>query len=257
MHCWRAFNPKPIPDHSRRGGKSIKFCYIGGRARRQSEPSGKRSSTAVFFNVQRSFSLIALETRSQRINREITAPEVRLVAENGDQLAIKSVVEALRLAEESNVDLVEIAPLAVPPVCKLMDYGKFRYREQKKAHEAKLKQKQIQVKEIKFRPGTDEGDYKIKLGKLIQFLEEGDKAKVTLRFRGREMAHKEFGERLLERVRKDLDAVGLVEQFPKLEGRQMVMVLAPKKKGPPEKKPAAAKPKAEPKKAPSAKPAAA
>jgi translation initiation factor IF-3 len=125
---------------------------------------------------------------------------------------------------------VEIAPLANPPVCKLMDYGKFRYREQKKAHEAKLKQKQIQVKEIKFRPGTDEGDYKIKLGKLIQFLEEGDKAKVTLRFRGREMAHKEFGERLLQRVQKDLDAVGLVEQFPRLEGRQMVMVLAPKKK---------------------------
>ena len=165
---------------------------------------------------------------------------MRLVAENGDQLGIKPVLEALRLAEESNVDLVEIAPLANPPVCKLMDYGKFRYREQKKAHEAKLKQKQIQVKEIKFRPGTDEGDYKIKLGKLIQFLEAGDKAKVTLRFRGREMAHKEFGERLLERVRKDLDAVGVVEQFPKLEGRQMVMVLAPKRKGP---VPKAAKPK--------------
>jgi len=157
---------------------------------------------------------------------------VRLVADNGDQLGIKTVAEALRLAEEQNVDLVEIAPLANPPVCKLMDYGKFRYREQKKEHEAKRKQKQIQVKEIKFRPGTDEGDYKIKLNKLTQFLEEGDKAKVTLRFRGREMAHKEFGERLLERVRKDLDAVGLVEQFPKLEGRQMVMVLAPKKKGP-------------------------
>jgi translation initiation factor IF-3 len=183
---------------------------------------------------------------------------VRLVAENGDQLGIKPVSEALRLAEEANVDLVEIAPLANPPVCKLMDYGKFRYREQKKAHEAKLKQKQIQVKEIKFRPGTDEGDYKIKLGKLIQFLEEGDKAKVTLRFRGREMAHKEFGERLLQRVQKDLDAVGLVEQFPRLEGRQMVMVLAPKKKGPPVKEKArpAAKPKAEPKKA-AAKPAAA
>jgi len=168
---------------------------------------------------------------------------VRLVAENGDQLGIKTVAEALRLAEEANVDLVEIAPLANPPVCKLMDYGKFRYREQKKAHEAKLKQKQIQVKEIKFRPGTDEGDYKIKLGKLIMFLEEGDKAKVTLRFRGREMAHKEFGERLLERVRKDLDAVGVVEQFPKLEGRQMVMVLAPKKKGPPAPKPKAAEAK--------------
>src|SRR5438034_2830492 len=215
-----------------------------------------RSSTANFFNALRSFSPIALDSRSQRINREITAPEVRLVAENGDQLGIKPVSEALRLAEEQNVDLVEIAPLANPPVCKLMDYGKFRYREQKKAHEAKLKQKQIQVKEIKFRPGTDEGDYKIKLGKLVQFLEEGDKAKVTLRFRGREMAHKEFGERLLERVRKDLDAVGLVEQFPKLEGRQMVMVLAPKKKAVPEKK-TAAKPKPESKKAPAAKPAAA
>jgi translation initiation factor IF-3 len=185
---------------------------------------------------------------------------VRLVAENGDQLGIKTTLEALRLAEEANVDLVEIAPLANPPVCKLMDYGKFRYREQKKAHEAKLKQKQIQVKEIKFRPGTDEGDYKIKLGKLIQFLEEGDKAKVTLRFRGREMAHKEFGERLLERVRKGLDAVGVVEQFPKLEGRQMVMVLAPKKKGPaaaPAPKPKAEK-SAEPKpKKVAAKPAAA
>ena len=174
---------------------------------------------------------------------------MRLVAENGDQLGIKTVNEALRLAEESNVDLVEIAPLAVPPVCKLMDYGKFRYREQKKEHEAKRKQKQIQVKEIKFRPGTDEGDYKIKLNKLIQFLEEGDKAKVTLRFRGREMAHKEFGERLLERVRKDLDAVGVVEQYPKLEGRQMVMVLAPKKKAPPVKE--------KPKKVAAAKPAAA
>jgi len=196
---------------------------------------------------------------------------VRLVAENGDQLGIKPVNEALRLAEESNVDLVEIAPLAVPPVCKLMDYGKFRYREQKKEHEAKRKQKQIQVKEIKFRPGTDEGDYKIKLQKLIDFLGEGDKAKVTLRFRGREMAHKEFGERLLDRVRKDLDAHGVVEQFPKLEGRQMVMVLAPKRKtaagalvkekpAAAKEKPAAAgaaKPKAEPKKASSAKPAAA
>jgi translation initiation factor IF-3 len=164
---------------------------------------------------------------------------VRLVGEQGEQLGIVAVAEALRMAEEKNVDLVEIAPLAVPPVCKLMDYGKFRYREQKKAHEAKLKQKQIQVKEIKFRPGTDEGDYKIKLGKLIEFLEGGDKAKVTLRFRGREMAHQEFGVRLLERVKADLEQVGLVEQFPKLEGRQMVMVLAPKKKGVPAK----AKPK--------------
>lgn len=159
------------------------------------------------------------------------------MAENGDQLGIVAVGDALKMAEEQNVDLVEIAPLAVPPVCKLMDYGKFRYREQKKAHEAKLKQKQIQVKEIKFRPNTDDGDYKIKVGKLVQFLEEGDKAKVTLRFRGREMAHQEFGVRLLERVRKDLEVHAIIEQFPRLEGRQMVMVLAPKKKAVPVKGP--------------------
>ena len=172
---------------------------------------------------------------------------MRLVAESGEQLGIVQVVQALRMAEEQSVDLVEIAPLARPPVCKLMDYGKFRYREQKKAHEAKLKQKQIQVKEIKFRPGTDEGDYQVKLGKLIAFLEAGDKTKVTLRFRGREMAHQEFGLRILERVKKDLDACGTVEQFPKLEGRQMVMVLAPKKKGPPPKaRKAAPKPAAKP-----------
>jgi translation initiation factor IF-3 len=167
---------------------------------------------------------------------------VRLVADNGDQLGIVPLVDAMRMAEEQEVDLVEIAPLAKPPVCKLMDYGKFRYREQKKAHEAKLKQKQIQVKEIKFRPRTDEGDYKIKLNKLVQFLEEGDKVKVTLRFRGREMAHQEFGFRVLERVKADLEPHGVVEQFPKMEGRQMVMVMAPKKKVIPSKakKPAAA-----------------
>ena len=161
------------------------------------------------------------------------------MGDDGEQHGIVPVREALRLAEEQDVDLVEIAPLAQPPVCKLMDYGKFKYREQKKAHEAKLKQKQIQVKEVKFRPRTEEGDYKIKLRNLIRFLEEGDKTKVTLRFRGREMAHQEFGIRLLERVKADLEEYGAVEQFPKLEGRQMVMVLAPKKSTP--KK--AAKPK--------------
>lgn len=135
----------------------------------------------------------------------------------------------MRLAEEKELDLVEIAPMAKPPVCKLMDYGKFKYREAKKAHEAKLKQKQIQVKEVKFRPGTDEGDYKIKLRNLIKFLEDGDKAKVTLRFRGREMAHQEFGQRLLQRVRDDLEEYGVVEQWPKMEGRQLIMVVAPKK----------------------------
>ncbi len=141
-----------------------------------------------------------------------------------------SIAAANRMAEEAELDLIEIAPQAKPPVCRLIDYGKFKYRESKKRHEAKLKQKQIQVKEVKFRPGTDEGDYQIKLRNLIRFLEEGDKAKVTLRFRGREMAHQEFGVRLLERVRTDLDPHGVVEQFPKMEGRQMVMVLSPKRK---------------------------
>ena len=140
------------------------------------------------------------------------------------------IADAMRRAEELEVDLVEIAPTAVPPVCKLMDFGKFKYREAKKAHEAKLKQKQIQVKEVKFRPGTDEGDYKIKLRNLIKFLEEGDKTKVTLRFRGREMAHQEFGHRLIERVKNDLVDYGTVEQYPKMEGRQLVMVLGPAKK---------------------------
>ncbi len=141
-----------------------------------------------------------------------------------------SLAAANKMAEEAEVDLVEIAPTAKPPVCRLMDYGKFKYQEAKKRHEAKLKQKQIQIKEVKFRPGTDEGDYQIKVRNLIRFLEEGDKAKVTLRFRGREMAHQEFGVKLLERVRTDLDPYAVVEQFPKMEGRQMIMMLAPKKK---------------------------
>jgi translation initiation factor IF-3 len=149
---------------------------------------------------------------------------------DNEPLGIVSFREAMRMAEEKEVDLVEIAPTAQPPVARLMDYGKFKYSEQKRAHEAKLKQKIIQVKEVKFRPGTDEGDYQVKLRNLIRFLEDGDKTKVTLRFRGREMAHQEFGIRLLERVRNDLENLGQVEQFPKLEGRQMIMVLAPKKK---------------------------
>lgn len=175
---------------------------------------------------------------------------MRVIGADGSQVGVISIVAANRLAEEAELDLVEIAPTANPPVCRVMDYGKFKYRESKKQHEARLKQKQIVVKEVKFRPGTDEGDYKIKLRNLTRFLEEGDKAKITLRFRGREMAHQEFGIRLLERVKGDLEAVAVVEQFPKMEGRQLVMVLAPKKKvvpvkGTPAKaaeKPAAAKP---------------
>jgi translation initiation factor IF-3 len=152
-----------------------------------------------------------------------------LVGEDGEQLGIVSLADARSRAEAAELDLVEIAPMAKPPVCRIMDYGKFKYREAKKQHEAKLKLKQIQVKEVKFRPGTDEGDYQIKLRNLIRFLSEGDKAKITLRFRGREMAHQEFGVRLLERIRGDLEPYSIVESFPRLEGRQMVMLLAPKK----------------------------
>ena len=134
------------------------------------------------------------------------------------------------MAEEADVDLVEIAPKAVPPVCRLMDYGKFRYQEQKKAQEAKAKQKAVQVKELKFRPATDENDFQTKLRSLIRFLNDGDKAKVTLRFRGREMAHQQFGTALMDRVKEELQDIAQVENQPKLEGRQMIMVLAPKKK---------------------------
>jgi len=155
---------------------------------------------------------------------------VRLVGEEGEQLGICSLEEALQKAGEAEIDLVEIAPQAEPPVCKLMDYGKFKYRESKKQHEAKLKQKQVQVKEVKFRPRTDEGDYQVKLRNLIRFLEDDDKVKVTLRFRGREVTHQELGLKLLRRVEADLAEYGMVEQFPRLEGRQMVMVLSPKKK---------------------------
>ncbi len=148
----------------------------------------------------------------------------------GEQLGIYRTSDALALAEENDVDLVEIAPTADPPVCRLMDYGKFKYQEQKRQQEARARQKVIQVKEVKFRPGTDEGDYQVKLRNLRRFIEEGDKAKVTLRFRGREMAHQDLGMRVLERVRDDLGELVQVEAMPKLEGRQMVMVLAPRKK---------------------------
>ncbi|MDR2016832.1 MAG: translation initiation factor IF-3 [Burkholderiales bacterium] len=171
---------------------------------------------------------MALE-KEQRINHEITAPEIRLIGIDGEQAGVVSLAKALAEAEAADLDLVEIAPLAKPPVCRIMDYGKFKYHEAKKQHEAKQKQKQIQIKEIKFRPGTDEGDYQIKMRNLMRFLGDGDKVKVTLRFRGREMAHQEFGIRLIDRIKEETESIATVEQYPKLEGRQMVMMLAPKK----------------------------
>jgi translation initiation factor IF-3 len=169
--------------------------------------------------------------RKHKLNREIMAPQVRLVGVEGEALGIVPTLDALRQAGELDVDLVEIAATADPPVCRLMDYGKFKYQEQKKAAEAKSKQKVIDVKEVKFRPGTDEGDYAIKMRNLRRFIsEDGDKGKVTLRFRGREITHQDIGMRLLERIRDELADVSVVEHMPKLEGRQMVMVLSPKRK---------------------------
>ena len=168
------------------------------------------------------------------------APEVRLNGPDNEPLGVVPIQEALRMAGELDVDLVEIVATATPPVCRLMEYGKFKYLEQKKAAEAKAKQTVIEIKEVKFRPGTDDGDYNIKMRNIRRFLDEGDKCKITLRFRGREITHQEIGMALLQRIRDDLGDLIVVEQFPKLEGRQMIMMIAPGRKKP------ASKPAAEP-----------
>lgn len=164
------------------------------------------------------------------MNDAIIARRVRVVGADGEKIGIVSLGEAKQMAYDASMDLVEISPNADPPVCKVMDYGKFIFEQNKKLQAAKKKQKQIQVKEIKFRPGTDEGDYQVKLRNLTKFLEEGNKTKITVRFRGREMAHREIGMDVLKRLEADLSELAIVEQFPKMEGRQMVMVMAPKKK---------------------------
>ena len=168
--------------------------------------------------------------KKHRLNDDITATEVRLIGVEGEQIGVVSIEEAKRTAEEATLDLVEIVPNGEPPVCRVMDYGKFLFELKKQKQAAKKKQKQVHIKEIKFRPGTGEGDYQVKLRNLIRFLQDGDKTKVTMRFRGREHAHRELGLELLERVEKDLEEYGQIEQKPAMEGRQMVMVLSPKKK---------------------------
>jgi len=165
-----------------------------------------------------------------QINGEITASEVRLTGADGQPVGVVTLREAITAAEEANLDLVEISPNAEPPVCRVMDYGKYIFEKSKKDKEQRQKNKQIQLKEIKFRPGTDEGDYQVKLRNLNRFIEDGNKVKVTLRFRGREMAHQSLGTKLLNRIKEDLAELTNVESFPSMEGRQMVMVLAPKKK---------------------------
>ncbi len=163
-----------------------------------------------------------------RVNTQITVPTVRLVKEDGTMVGITPLREALAMAADAGLDLVEISPNAAPPVCKILDFGKYKYEIQKKQNEARKKQKVIDVKEIKLRPGIDEHDYDVKMRSVTRFLEEGDKVKVTMRFRGREMVHQEIGAQVLERVRTQFDAAAKVEQMPRLEGRQMVMVLAPR-----------------------------
>ncbi|MGH8558420.1 MAG: translation initiation factor IF-3 [Methylococcales bacterium] len=168
--------------------------------------------------------------KETRLNDEITAPLIRLIGAHGEQAGVVSLRDAKQIAFEADLDLVEISPNAEPPVCRVMNYGKYRFEQNKKQQAAKKKQKQIQVKEVKFRPSTEIGDYQVKMRNLVRFLSDGDKAKITVRFRGREMAHKDLGMDLLNRIEKELEEFATVEQFPKLEGRQMVMVLAPKKK---------------------------
>jgi translation initiation factor IF-3 len=163
------------------------------------------------------------------LNEEITAPEVRLIGSDGEQIGIVPLAKAQEIADEAEMDLVELVPNAEPPVCRIMDFGKYQFDQNKKKQAAKKKQKQIQIKEVKFRPGTEESDYQVKLRNIQRFLTHGDKVKVTLRFRGREMVHQELGSQMLERIEGDLTGLAAVEQLPKLEGRQMVMVLAPKK----------------------------
>lgn len=165
-----------------------------------------------------------------RLNEDISVPRVRLIDQGGINRGILSLNEARQLATDAEMDLVEISPNTEPPVCKVMDYGKFCFERKKKAQQARKKQKQIQIKEVKFRPGTEEGDYQVKLRNLIRFLTDGDKAKVTIRFRGRELHHRELGERKLSRIEEDLMEYGEIEQHPKMEGRQMVMVLAPRRR---------------------------
>ncbi|HET9447807.1 MAG TPA: translation initiation factor IF-3 [Steroidobacteraceae bacterium] len=165
-----------------------------------------------------------------RRNEEINSPKLRVIDAQGHQVGVITRYEALQMAQSAELDLVEVSPTADPPVCRIMDFGKFLFEQNKKAHAAKRKQKQIQIKEVKFRPGTEEGDYQVKLRNLIRFLQEGDKAKVTMRFRGREMAHQEVGRELLTRVQQDLAPYAQVEQNPLMEGRQMVMMFGPKKK---------------------------
>jgi translation initiation factor IF-3 len=173
---------------------------------------------------------IATENKGNRRNHEIRVPRVRVIGADGEQVGILERDEALAMAEDAGLDLVEIQPTAEPPVCRIMDFGKFKFEQQKKAAAQRKKSKQIEIKELKFRPTTDVGDYNIKLRNMVRFLEEGDKVKVNIRFRGREMSHQELGIELARRIQNDIAETGVVDQFPRMEGRQMTMMISPRKK---------------------------
>ena len=191
--------------------------------------SSTGATAAIHYGLTLQGAQTIVQTKRIRRNDEITALQVRVISSEGEQVGIMPIDDALEYAQNTSLDLVEVAPNSDPPVCRIMDYGKFVFEQRKKAQLGRRKQKQIHVKEIKFRPGTEEGDYQVKLRNLVRFLTSGDKTKVTVRFRGREMAHQELGVQLLERVQRDLAEYGNVEQFPQLEHRQMVMIIAPKK----------------------------
>jgi translation initiation factor IF-3 len=228
MRPWgRGRSPRPPP--------SPRFLRYGIMAPTQSV----RSDCVLLFQVLNSLQepsiarLPAQETAPSRndgprVNHQINVPQVRLVREDGSMVGVVSTREAISMAADAGLDLVEVSPNATPPVCKILDFGKFKYEEQKRKNEARKKQKVIEVKEIKLRPGIDTHDYDVKMRSIHRFLEEGDKVKVTMRFRGREMAHQELGAKVLDRVKTDLDAIAKVESAPKMEGRQMIMVISPK-----------------------------
>ncbi len=194
------------------------------RAHLQTIPIGYRRSPAI---ARRPHNAPPTRETGPRVNDRIRAPEIRLIGADGENVGVVTPARAMQMAEEAGLDLVEISPNAEPPVCKIMDLGKFKYEQQKREAEARKKQKIIEIKEIKFRPGTDTHDYDVKMRSVMKFLEEGDKVKITLRFRGREMAHQQLGLELLNRVKDDVGDAGKVEAMPKLEGRQMVMMIGP------------------------------
>ena len=194
--------------------------------RRQSVP---RNDARIPVIARRPHNAPPVRETGPRVNARIRAPEIRLIGPNGENVGVVAPDRAMALAEQVGLDLVEISPNATPPVCKIMDFGKFKYDQQKREAEAKKKQKTIEVKEVKFRPNTDIHDYDVKMRNVTRFLEAGDKVKITMRFRGREMAHQNLGRDLLERVATDVDGLGKVENMPKVEGRQMVMMIGPVK----------------------------